>query len=228
MKIIGNNRYKDFFDQMIYTYGVDGDIILDRTIYTAETFKDLKIKSFVFENTSHGYWAKNKKDDPKYEYYQLRRKIFRGHQSDPYDIFYMYFNEKVYAIYHTKEIQNGWVVNISEKSVNSVYKGKLNFWCDFETGLPVTNDAPKEMIKFSKESKIPYFMFKSNFNYFRVIDSFIPIQSINKHTSYFDIIKTYQYIENFILELSLEESEQSNDNKITAHGFDLKTSFRNM
>lgn len=233
MKIIGNNRYKDFFDQMVYTYGVDEGIILDRTIYKPETFKSLKLNSFVFVESDthdwyHSFGVKEKNDDPRTAHRKLRRDIFHGNDSDQYDVFYMYFNEKVYAIYYTKEIQNGRYAKINEKTVNSVYKGKLNFWCDFESDEPRTNTAPEEMIKFSKENKIPYFMFTGDFYHFHVIDSFVPIQAINKHMKYFDITEMYQYIENFIMELVLEESEQSNENKITAHGFDLKTSFRNM
>lgn len=52
------------------------------------------------------------------------------------------------------------------------------------------------------------------------------MDAIHQYQMIFDLVETYQYIENFILENIAEPSIQSNNNKIIAHGFDLKSSFR--
>lgn len=233
MKIIGENRYKDFFDQMIYSYGVDEGIVLDRTIYHGRTFAQLDLKGIGFEFPhDYGFWRlQDKKNLSTHERYrklvnQIRRASW-GY-SENFDFIILYYNEKLYCLYYKKQFdQHNQPIPINEKTIQSDYHHKIYMLCEFERDQPITNIAPQKLIQFSRTHKMPYFVMLNDHGITVPNPMFFPFLAIQQHQIFFDMVEVYQNIENFILEIVIEEeSVQSNNNKITAHGFDLKTSFR--
>lgn len=239
MKIIGENRYKDFFDQMIYSYGIDEAVVLDRTIYHAKTFAKLDLAGVGFR-FPHQYWYwhndKYKQDlSPQQRYKKLitdiRNASYLNHKSyagnEPYEYIILYYQEKLYCLYYKRQFDAlGQVILINEKTLQTIYHHKIKMLYEFDSQKPLTNPALKKLILFSQTHKMPYFVLLNHNGTTLPYTQFFPLWTIHQYQTIFDVVETYQYIENFILENIAEPSIQSNNNKITAHGFDLKSSFR--
>jgi hypothetical protein len=217
MKILGYQ--KDFFDSMIYTYGVDNSIVLDRTILL-NLDKNVLYKEMYNLNTNHNFFSSiemffGRKTDP---YKQHLWDIYHGKE---YHVSVFYFDGYAYLLYYkVKKTESMWStpINVDEKNVYDVYKGEFNLLLD-ANGVPIRKKANPDIVEFSKKYKLPYFSPSFKF--------FFPFLAIKDHEKYFDTNDVYQRIESFLLNASIGEADvQSNDNKITAHGFDTKASFR--
>lgn len=239
MRIIGENRYKDFFDQMIYSYGIDEAVVLDRTIYHVKTFATLDLAGVGF-SFPHQYWywhnGKDKQNlSPEQRYKKLitdiRNASYLNHESDvgkeAYEYMVLYYQEKFYCLYYKKQFDTlGQVILINEKTLQTIYHHKIKILYEFDSQKPLTNPAPKKLILFAQIHKMPYFLLLNQHGTTLAYTHFFPLWTIHQYLMIFDLVETYQYIENFILENIAEPSIQSNNNKIIAHGFDLKSSFR--
>lgn len=204
MKIIG--WQKDFFDTLIYTYGIDEGIRLDRTIYSQlESNLDTSNYGFLSFNNYY-FWVKYKKSNK--EYFNLLSDLNR-HKNKVYKRALFYFDAKVYMLYYDINI------NLNSKSV---YEINVDILKDIN-GNPIVKDARQDLIDFSMDNKLPYFLLNHDF--------FFPFMCIRDCEKYFDKVDVYQKVENFMLTHGINTTEiQSNDNKIESHGFDIKTSFR--
>ena len=103
------NCYKDFFDQMIYSYGVDEGIVLDRTIYHGRTFAQLDLKgiSFKFPHDYGFLRLQDKKNLSTHERYRkLVNQIRRAScgYSENFDFIILYYNEKLYCLYYKNSL----------------------------------------------------------------------------------------------------------------------------
>lgn len=241
MKIIGYQ--KDFFDQLVYTYGIDETLRLDRSIFVPkgdyqQVFKNGKWiekfpKDYPFvkelsklKPTDNGFFdhidlfKRNNDSEYKNLLWDLRYNWRSGHSKSLF-----YFDGFIYLLYYkpivkpkTKFIFYDQTVDLDAETVYTDYKGYLNLLCD-ETGRAIKVKATDDVIEFSKKFKMPYFNIRYNF--------FFPFLAIKDFEKHFEPVDVYQKIENFLLTCEIEKmDEQSNDNKITAHGFDLKKSFR--
>ena len=248
MKIIGYQ--KDFFDQMVYTYGVDESVRLDRTKfiqgkhtvnYNPENLSEFinDLREIRFENEFHKKFFNNlpynwrdvyyEKDEDLKNYRKLISILKYNHFQSPIKQLYFYFDGYIYLAYYKaidKELKNDYwgslhgnhFYELDGNTIYDVYKSKINLLCD-ETGNVVRVKAPENIIDISQKHKVPYFAIHKYF--------FFPFVAFKDHEKFFDVVEVYQKIENFLVTCEIEEMElQSNDNKITAHGFDLKKSFR--
>lgn len=216
MKIIGYQ--KDFFDYMIYNHGVDNSLVLDRTLFLGDN-STIHADMRQLGNNYHFYTLGDLFVSKDVERRNLLREI---DNSRDYSIVSFYFNGFVYGLYykHQKSKLN-WDIRFTDRNVYTDYKGSFHLIKD-HYNKPVKLKAEEDLIKFSNKYKLPYFIVGFN--------GFFPMLAIKDHDKYFDATTVYQDIENFLLNSDLANcstNEQSNDNKITSHGFDLKSSFRN-
>lgn len=251
MKIIGYQ--KDFFDSMIYTYGIDESLRLDRTLYIPSSYMHMAyrdrnykekvnkdypfmteksgLKNFLDANKFYDHiefsWRSPRIEGEAQTYKELMY-LLKYDRSD-YSRDTLYFDGYLYHLYYKKRYENRYSafageykypIELDSENVMTTYKGAFNLLC-YEDGTPVKVKASEEIVAFSKKFKLPYFSF--------IHDFFFPFLAIKDHEKYFDIVDVYQKVENFLLNCTIEEMEtQSNENKITAHGFDTVKSFRNM
>ena len=252
MKILGFQ--KDFFDQMIYTYGIDESLRLDRTVFRQgnkqshfkngewinpesdkypfidemRSLNEYYSRKDFFKDLPYNWRWQYIEDCGELNFHKIVNILRNNHQTSPYIQKVFYFDGYLYLLYAREEVSgtgldfNGQPYNkhfpLNAQTVANEYKGKFKL-LTFESGKVVKIKAHQKIIDVSKKFLVPYFCLDEDF--------FFPFLSIEEREKYFDVTEVYQTIENFLVNGTLEEmQQQSNENKITAHGFDLKSSFR--
>lgn len=186
MKII--SKYKDYYDYLNGIWGIDDNIILDRTSFdnltTREpTFKYEEYKFFICGKMISGYRLKG------------IDKILFGDDLIPFT----YINKYNKKRFFKKEYLN---VKYREESICLFLEDDLSYLNDKE-GCPIIIKYYNILYKFPILSK---------FNFHRIIDAENIYKMLTDWLSKDDIIIK-----------SISDKE-----KIELHGFDNKTSFRNM
>lgn len=225
MKIHG--YFSDWFDSMIYSYGVDQTIRLDRTLFLnpdkefLEKFHGIGIP---YEYEREALIAIKKSEDPEF------KNVFWGqrHGEEVYFDYYFYFDGWCYPIYHNRFEPTGTNYRDRDKFTQSLYLDKPKVTVEkfrgafkfiIQNGVVLKYKADQLAVDFSKEHSLPYFVYGC--------PMFFPFFMMSNVDEVFKMEVVYQKIENFLLTCQQKEPTlQSNENKITSHGFDLKTSFR--
>lgn len=225
MKIHG--YFSDWFDSMIYSYGVDQTIRLDRTLFLNPD-KDF-LEKFKSVEVPHKYdreslIAIKKAEDPEFS----NRFWGQRYGEEKYFIYYFYFDGLCYPIYHDRFDPKGYNDRDRNTFLHSLYRDKPRvtvgkfkgvFKFVIRDGEALKYKAEKVAVDFSKEHSLPYFVYGCPL--------FFPFFMMSNVEEVFQVDEVYQNIENFLLTCQQKEPTlQSNENKITSHGFDLKTSFR--
>lgn len=211
MVIIGH--ISDFFDQFIYQYGIDKKIRLDRTKSNIALLDSKNVRAFL---SNERYLIGKIKSNYYSKYIDIIKNMneydYKGNYLDPkYHVGYFYFDDYVYPIYIEKgDSKFNFIFN---PKTNSVFKVK------------VSNEY--DLIKIKNQSIIDNqsYLFSSNIQRYYNKSNFIPMSSIRDIDKIFNYKIVYQIIEKFMMK-DEPQSNQSNDNKIKSHGFNLKESFR--
>lgn len=216
MKIIGYQ--KDWFDTLIYTYGVDETLRLDRVKF--QKLNDELLKEFKALNSNKYALPLSKIFDSKDSDFKNLIKDLNNWRTQTSSLNF-YFDGWIYKLFY--EVVGQWGLSSmcrydNETKAFNEYKGKFNFI--YDGGELIKFKADQEVIDFSNKSGIPYFCLNH--------EHFFPFLMIKDVDSVFDMLEVYQKVENFLLtHKDPEVTLQTNENKIVSHGFDLKKSFRN-
>lgn len=212
MKIIG--KFNDIYDSIVYQYGIDNQVIFDRSKYSNIPDAEFEVKRPKVFNL----WMYRKKYN---DYYNEMDSLHDSIQKNEKSVVGFYIDNTIYFL-----ITDGQIPNDHSKFIH--YKNKFDLLKD-QNGDTYKQAATNSLIEFSKLHNLPYFAFVAHFGLLNsyYIKTYFSISNINNFTNEFDIVKLYQYTENFLLTNKIEPiASQSNENKIESSGFDLKSSFR--
>jgi hypothetical protein len=188
MKIL--SKFKDYYDYLQGIYGIDENLILDRTEFTSMTYKPSIncLKRFIIgDYLVEGLWHNNK--------------MYYGKEIENLDLCHRYFD-----------------FGIDKEEFYSIKDG--NFSNIYVLKQPkLLKDSP------AYKYKCPILIHIYNEDYDK--NPILKEYSMNKVFSPVDI---WLILSEFLGKLkdTNKESIQSNSEKIIAHGFDLKSSFRNI
>lgn len=220
MLILG--KIQDSFDHMPFVYGVDNKIILDKRKYF--DLPSIEISTIDYNSFSaHAVFKSIKGIHTKYLINNTEWKYNWRVKEPIYKFCSLFYCGKAYLL--ARKYQHD-----SYTLIDPTYYFVAN---PNNPDTPYYINARPELLAYSEDNNIPFFIYKINKNNGSVdvdpVKNYIPLCSIKGGDVFLNVDKVYNEIYNYMMSLKNDKNcvEVSNKDKILQAGFDLKTSFRN-